>query len=262
MKRKHAFPALCLALVLACALLLSGCRSQNGASGPNAGMNGPGHGTPGNPTQTEVPTEAPTQETPATEAPTQETPATEAPTPEEPSTEMPAEPAAPTEPEPSDGLLPFTAEYLRTDSYAEGAKFPRSRLVNSRAELLAFYAEFRNLGGSPASMAVRPAALTPLSAAGSFETATAHYDDAFFETHSLLVVQLEEGSGSNRHEVTGVTREDGRYRVEIKRLVPEVGTCDMAEWHILIALPKDSSKVDSDRIEVSLTTEMSLAPLP
>ena len=119
MKRKHAFSALCLALVLACALLLSGCRSQNGASGPNAGMNGPGPGTPGNPTQTEVPTEAPTQENP-TEAPTQETPATEAPTPEEPSTETPAEPAAPTEPEPSDGPLPFTAEYLRTDSYAEG----------------------------------------------------------------------------------------------------------------------------------------------
>ena len=155
MKRKHAFSALCLALVLACALLLSGCRSQNGASGPNAGMNGPGHGTPGNPTQTEVPTEAPTQENP-TEAPTQETPATEAPTPEEPSTEMPAEPAAPTEPEPSDGLLPFTAEYLRTDSYAEGAKFPRSRLVNSRADLLCGIPESRRQSGQHGCAARRP----------------------------------------------------------------------------------------------------------
>ena len=54
------------------------------------------------------------------------------------------------------------------------------------------------------------------------------------------MVLLEEGSGSVRHNVDNVKYgSDGKLYVSIRRDVPEVGTADMAEWHILIEMKKD-----------------------
>ena len=57
---------------------------------------------------------------------------------------------------------------------------------------------------------------------------------------------LEEPSGSNRHEVTSVDlfaslldRIAYFIQPNIKRIVPEVGTCDMANWHIIIEVDKE-----------------------
>ena len=61
------------------------------------------------------------------------------------------------------------------------------------------------------------------------------YDDSWFSSHKLLVVVLEEGSGSIRHTVAEVNG----LGVTIQREIPEVGTCDMAQWHILIEVDKD-----------------------
>ena len=62
-----------------------------------------------------------------------------------------------------------------------------------------------------------------------------------------MVVVLEEGSGSVSHEVTEVTDRS----VTIERRIPEVGTADMAEWHILIQYPTDAQI--SDNFKVNLT---------
>ncbi len=54
-------------------------------------------------------------------------------------------------------------------------------------------------------------------------------------TEELIKPILEEGSGSIRHEVKSVVKNpDGSFAVEIERDVPEVGTDDMAEWHIIV----------------------------
>lgn len=61
------------------------------------------------------------------------------------------------------------------------------------------------------------------------------FNEAFFEEKNLVVVHLTEGSGSIRHEVQSVAiSEDGRLEVSIDVIYPAVGTCDMAEWCILI----------------------------
>ena len=58
------------------------------------------------------------------------------------------------------------------------------------------------------------------------------YDEAFFRSHRLLAVVLQEPSGSITHTITGVTQE----AVTITRQVPAAGDCDMALWLLLAEL--------------------------
>ncbi len=60
------------------------------------------------------------------------------------------------------------------------------------------------------------------------------YDDSYFDKQVLVMVLLEEGSGSIKHKVNGVGTVDSKLIVDIDTIVPEAGTADMAEWHILI----------------------------
>ena len=222
---------ICLTLLLAAcaALLLSGCRagSNSAAEGQQTG-----HGAPR--------TDGPTTEIRPTESTTEEA--------------LPTEPEIPTVPstepipftEPPLEAVPFRAQYVRTDHYLEGAEYPQSRLVRSREELLAFYNEF--LGADSLMRASAPASAVP----SEFE----FYDGDFFLDRSLIVVRLEEGSGSNRHEVTDVLLDSGAYLVQITRILPGpgyAGTCDMAEWHILIEIPKAEDDVPPDAVNLQLT---------
>ena len=73
----------------------------------------------------------------------------------------------------------------------------------------------------------------------------AAYDDAWFKTHQLIVVPVDEGSGSVRHKVLLVTKES----IVINRLAPEVGTADMASWRIFIELDRSFSADGSLKVE-------------
>lgn len=73
---------------------------------------------------------------------------------------------------------------------------------------------------------------------GGFTEGLAALDEAFFAEQSLLILYLEEGSGSNRHRVDQVIAEDGTVTVTLTTLEPEIGTCDMAYWAILIPIDK------------------------
>ena len=76
---------------------------------------------------------------------------------------------------------------------------------------------------------------------GGFTEGLAALDEAFFAEQSLLILYLEEGSGSNRHRVDQVIAEDGTVTVTLTTLEPEIGTCDMAYWAILIPMDKDAA---------------------
>ena len=113
----------------------------------------------------------------------------------------------------------FNAQYIRTDGYSGDAIYPRKKLITSRSELDSYIAANKD----------------SYDFLHGFTDAVAKYDDIWFSSHKLLVVVLEEGSGSIRHTVAKV----GGLVVTIQREIPEVGTCDMAEWHILIEVDKD-----------------------
>ena len=66
----------------------------------------------------------------------------------------------------------------------------------------------------------------------------ADYDEAFFADNALLMIYLEEGSGSFRHEVTGLRIDNDLLTVSVNRMKPEVYTDDMAGWFILVETPK------------------------
>lgn len=72
----------------------------------------------------------------------------------------------------------------------------------------------------------------------------------FFEQSQWLVIYLEEGSGSNRHRLTSLEVIEGRLVIEIERDVPEIGTTDMAAWHMIIELDKAMEAFESVQVIV------------
>ena len=120
--------------------------------------------------------------------------------------------------------MDFTAQYIRKGSGIENENYPSTQVIRSVTELTSY-------------------------------DSTLPYDDAFFESHALLLIRLMETSGSIRHLVTDVTGDDSKLTVSIDRLRPDIGTMDMAAWHILIELPAgvpDSVELAFTEVPVSL----------
>ena len=68
-----------------------------------------------------------------------------------------------------------------------------------------------------------------------------NYDEGYFSSKKIVIVTLIEGSGSVRHRVDKIDQAGNIY---ISRLLPEIGTADMAEWRVLIELSRDVSIED------------------
>ncbi len=87
------------------------------------------------------------------------------------------------------------------------------------------------------------------------------YDEAYFAERDLIVVFLEEGSGSIRHKVTKVSRDDttGQWTIDIERIIPDTCTEDMAGWKIFVEPPKDMRVQEGDVFHIDGCT---FSPLP
>ncbi len=71
----------------------------------------------------------------------------------------------------------------------------------------------------------------------TWELLTAKYTDDWFKSNDLILVLLEEPSGSINPYVTDVTRdEDRNYTVYINDDYPEAFTNDMAYWYVLVEI--------------------------
>lgn len=82
----------------------------------------------------------------------------------------------------------------------------------------------------------------------SFKDAIAKYDDAYFKENALIMVVTSESSGSFAYrnaKLSGST-------VTVERLKPQVCTCDMAYWHIILEVPQSSSAPGS-KINIEFT---------
>lgn len=110
--------------------------------------------------------------------------------------------------------LEFKSKVIKTGSYTSGKNFPSIGIYRSTKDLGAI--DYINYGTG--------------------------YDEEFFKTKALIVIELRETSGSIRNEVTRVVKNDDKITVEIKKTVPEIGTADMAEWAIFVEI--DNSAVN------------------
>lgn len=123
----------------------------------------------------------------------------------------------------------FNVQYIRTDGYREDVEYPIVKTIRSVQELKAYYEANKNLYSL--ERRENPASDNTIG----FLDACDKYNEAYFENQILVMVLLEEGSGSNRHNVDNVKiGSDDKLYVSISSIIPESGTCDMAEWHILI----------------------------
>ena len=128
----------------------------------------------------------------------------------------------------------WAAQYIRTNGYSEGVLYPSVRIIDSLQELKEYYNTWHEVFDLERKEKVYSDTTI------GFLDACDHYDEAFFEKNYLIFVLLEEGSGSIRHEVRCVEQtEDKKISISIDRKVPEVGTDDMAEWHIILELSRD-----------------------
>lgn len=127
--------------------------------------------------------------------------------------------------------LSFSAEYIRTDCFDFDVELPQYAIIRSVDDLNRFYTDYNGVLDLESRETVYAD-----STIGWLDRSE-KYDDEWFKENDLLLVVLSEGSGSNRHEVTSVTRDSiSGTKVSIKRIVPESGTCDMAEWTIFIEI--------------------------
>ena len=117
-------------------------------------------------------------------------------------------------------------QYIRAGIKSENYIYPAARIFRTEEELKTYLK-------------------TETHMSENLLNACEKYDDEYFENRMLVAVLLEEGSGSIRHEVERIGVDSGDLWIEIKSIVPEVGTCDMAWWHVLIE-PEAGVEVESE----------------
>lgn len=140
-------------------------------------------------------------------------------------TEPLVSPTDPTEPVQTAGEYTFTAKSIRTDGYHDEIRYPTVRIIRSAEELNAYFEENKELYQLENGYDDNP----------GFAEYCKKYDDAYFAEQILLLVLTEAGSGSVSFRADRLLlTEDGKLAVYIEMQVPEVGTADMAQWHIVI----------------------------
>lgn len=128
----------------------------------------------------------------------------------------------------------YGVRYIRTDGGSDGVLFPCIRIIHSLQELKDYYNTWHEVFDLERKEKVHGDTTI------GFLDACDAYDEAFFEKNYLIFVLLEEGSGSIHHEVRSVEQTpDQLISISVDRKVPEVGTTDMAQWHIILELSRD-----------------------
>ena len=77
----------------------------------------------------------------------------------------------------------------------------------------------------------------------NFDDSVVKYDDAYFESSALVIVEVAKSSGSYKLKMSSVKIDDGTMVVKFKSKCPSIATCDMAYWHIVIECTQE--EVDS-----------------
>jgi hypothetical protein len=125
-----------------------------------------------------------------------------------------------------DYQIDFNVQYIRTNNivYVEGLNYPLTSVISSASELEQYYENYKDkyaLSIHSSDSSIR------------FIDAIRNYSNDFFKNNFLVMVLLEENSGSIRHKLEGIYNTGD---IIISRLLPKIGTDDMAEWHIIIEL--------------------------
>ena len=151
---------------------------------------------------------------------------------------------------PEPGAYAFEAQYIRTNGGPEDG-YPYHTVISSRAELEAYYEAYKDIY----SLERRETVYSDSTI--GFLDACDKYDNAYFERQNLVLIVLQEGSGSIRHEITDVRRhriENGAldgWDITIDRKVPEAGSEDMAQWHLFLEVQMGDVIKATDKVWIN-----------
>ena len=144
-------------------------------------------------------------------------------------------------------FIDFEAQYIRTNGYHEDVEYPVVKVIRSVDELNTYY----NANKDKYDLKRNEKVYSDTKI--GFLDACDKYTAEYFKNQILVMVLLEEGSGSIRHNVDNVKYgSDGKLYVSIRRDVPEAGTDDMAEWHILVEPEKDITVASESDVVIYL----------
>lgn len=132
--------------------------------------------------------------------------------------------------------------YVRTNGGGEGT-FPRSTLIRSADELRTYYEQNKTVFD-----------LERREDGNGFLDVCDAYDDAYFSKNVLVLVALEEGSGSIRHEIKRVAlTSEGDLEITVETILPNPQTADMAQWHLFVQPASGVQDVDVRNIIIKKT---------
>lgn len=146
----------------------------------------------------------------------------------------------------------FDAQYIRTGSYYEDGEYPSVVIIRSVDELKAYYEANKN------NYYLERREIPPnyVNVTIGFLDACDKYDEAYFKNNILVMVLLEEGSGSITHQIENIKIDtNNKLFINIDSIVPFACTADMANWHILIELEKDLNIKSEADVTVYLDKE-------
>lgn len=147
-------------------------------------------------------------------------------------------------------LVSFIPRYIRTDGYMEEVEYPSVKIIRSVNELNEYY------NANKDKYDLERKAEVYSDTTNGFLDACDRYDEAYFENQILVMVLVEEGSGSVRHNVDSVkVGWDDKLYISICSIVPEEGTCDMALWHILIETEEGLDVANEEDVVVYVYSE-------
>ncbi|MDE5414290.1 hypothetical protein [Alkalihalobacterium chitinilyticum] len=138
--------------------------------------------------------------------------------------------------------LDFEVQYIRTNAFVDGKSYPTVSRISSTEELNAYYIENKD------AYDLEKKEVVYSDATIGFLDAIEKYNDDFFKDHVLVFVLLQEGSGSIRHDITDIKRNKSLVDVSVKRNVPQYATDDMAEWHVMVELKRDTYNASEFKI--------------
>ncbi|MBR6562368.1 MAG: serpin family protein [Clostridia bacterium] len=145
-----------------------------------------------------------------------------------------------------DTRLDVNVQYIRVSSSADNTEF--YAIIRSPEELDQFYENYKDeyyLG-----RADKVYSDTTIG----FLDACDRYDSKFFDEKYLVLVCTWEPSGSIRHDVKSVTHGKDGLDIVIRHISPEVQTCDIAIWFIMIEVDKAYEVESPEAIDVDYFT--------
>lgn len=116
--------------------------------------------------------------------------------------------------------IKYDSKNIKTHLYIDNFNSPSTDIIKSTSDITAYTKKFDD---------------------NSLSKALEKYTESYFKDNVLVIVNIQESSGSNTNKVDRVCKINSSNKIDIfvKRDVAEIGTDDMAMWHLLVEIDKN-----------------------